>query len=135
MIGSSTVRRAVTRLVDKNGQTCTVRQSTQTRGLDGSAVLAWADAVDSNGETLVEVKVILEPISSGAAQRIWGLTTEARLRGWVPINIEIVQKQGLIVTAGDARFVGRRFSVVECDPYAIGQTRILGLKETPELFA
>ena len=111
------------------GSTVTIYRIGQpeAQAADGSAVNAW-------GAVATGVKIILEPISSALAERLWGQETRATMRALVPRPIASPRvKDGIVVTAG--HYSGQRFRVVASLPHELAPGSAhaeVGLELTPE---
>ncbi len=116
-------------LLARFGSPCTARRQSATRvaAADGSDATPWEAVAD--GPT----RVLLEPLTVAAAQRLWGVETAARFRGFVLAAADVAGADGLMVTTGD--YAGRSFRVVEPMPILLAGLQVLGLAQTPETFA
>lgn len=116
-------------LAAQRGSTVTIYRIAQSeaQAADGSAVIAWAAVAAS-------VKIILEPIASAVAERLWGQETRATMRALVPRPIASPRvRDGIVVTAG--RYSGSRYRVVASIVHELAPGSAhaeVGLELTPE---
>ncbi len=113
-------------MIDTRGATVRVRRATQATGTDGGTRRTWDDAPVSR------VKILLEEITAGKAQRVWGNESVATFRGTLRAGDDVQKFDVLVVESG--RFRGQQLRVEE-DPRGseLGpQLSLLGLATTKE---
>lgn len=103
------------------------RQGVPVVAADGSAATPWSDVTGEGAR-----KLLLEPISVAAAQRLWGNESEARFKGYAEDGADVQELDGLRITAGP--YTGSRFKVVEAAPWPIAGLLVVGLSAAREDF-
>jgi len=103
-------------------------RGTATQAADGSDTTPWQLVPTANG-----FPVLLFPVTVAAAQKLWGVQTEARYQGFVVEGLGIALRQGLVITA--KAYAGQRFLVKECPDHALAGVLELGLMATTEEFS
>jgi len=99
-----------------------------TQAADGSDTATWqAVATTQPGFDL-----LLFPVSVAAAQKLWGVQTEARYRGFALDALGLAARHGVTITA--KAYLGKRFLIVEPPTHAPAGVIELGLMETTEEF-
>lgn len=103
------------------------RKGTEQEADDGSDITPWLATQNGQG-----VKVFIEPLTVAAAQRIFGLETDVRFRGFVKtgVPIDFREKNAIVITRGN--YKSMKFRVVEAPPWPIAGLIQLGLVETKE---
>jgi hypothetical protein len=112
-------------LLATRGACVRIRRATRGANTVGATTRTWDDAPDS------PVRMLLEELTAGKAQRAWGLETLATFRATVSADADVQKLDGCYVE--DGRFAGT-FLRVEEDPRGseLGpQFRVLGLVRTP----
>lgn len=94
---------------------------------DGSDISKWLPTSDGQG-----VRILLEPLSAIAAQKVFGEQTDVRFRGLVKTGtpIDLRMKNAVVIVRG--HYKNMRFRVVEAPPWPIAGVIQLGLAETDE---
>jgi hypothetical protein len=120
---------AITGLIQQRGSTVTIRRATKTSQSDGSRNAAWSTV-------LADTKALIESVTSGLAQRLWGQETEATLRAFMPPDTDITVGDGMQITAG--AYAGSNYRVTAAPPRdlnAASRHIEVGLTLTTETFA
>lgn len=124
---ADTIRNAtkpvVAKLMSDLGSRITIRHPAVGRASDNSSSRTWTTPT---GGTNVPCK--LSYVSVAHVQRAWGMTSDVKVEGMLPIGlVTIVAGDGIIVTAGF--LAGQSFSVEQAIPDDLGQYVMIGLAE------
>lgn len=124
---ADTIRNAtkpvVAKLMADLGSRITVRHPTIGRTTDNSSTRAWT--TPTGGDS---VPCKLSYVSIAHVQRVWGMTSDIKVEGMLPIDlVTILPGDGIIVT--DGFLAGQRFSVEQAIPDDLGQYTMIGLTE------
>jgi hypothetical protein len=116
-------RPVVAKLMSDLGSRITVRHPTTGRAVDNSTTRAWATPVGAES-----IPCKLDVVSFAHVQRVWGMTSDVKVEGMLPIGYpEIFPGDGIIVASGF--MAGKTFSVEQAVVNDLGQYVSLGLAE------
>lgn len=125
---ADTIRNAtkpvVARLMSDLGSRITVRHpGSVTRSADNTATRNWITPTGGD-----DVPCKLSYVSMAHVQRVWGMTSDVKAEGMIPIDlVTVVAGDGIIVTSGF--LAGQTFTVEQAVPDDLGQYVMLGLAE------
>jgi len=124
---ADTIRNAtkpvVANLMTGLGSRINVRHPTIGRAPDGSSTKTWA--TPTNG---TNIPCKLDFVSTAHVQRVWGMTSDVKVEGMLPIGYaDILPGDGIIVVSGF--MAGKTFTVDQSIPSDLGQYVMLGLVE------
>jgi hypothetical protein len=116
-------RPVVANLMANLGSRITIRHPTITRAADGSSIRAWG--TPTGGDS---IPCKLAYVSIAHVQRVWGMTSDVKVEGMLPINlVTIANGDGVLVVSGF--LAGLTFTVEQSVPDDLGQYVMLGLQE------
>lgn len=116
-------RPVVARLMSDLGSRITIRHAAIGRAADGSSTRTWT--TPAGGDT---VPCKLAYISIAHVQRVWGMTSDVKAEGMIPIGlVDVVSGDGVLVVSGF--LAGKSFTVEQAIPDDLGQYVMLGLAE------
>ncbi len=111
------------------GSTVTIRRATSARAKDNSSKLTW-------GTVTAGVKAMFDEPTAEIRERIYGEESRAQLIAYFPLGTDIIEKDGVIVTAGWKS--GETYQVEkrrELDQNFRAKHLEVSLTSTPETFA
>lgn len=115
-------------IVAKYGSTVRLRQlGTPTQAANGSDITGWVSVPQGDG------RLLLKPVTVGQAQRLWGAEAKGDFVGYCAAELPVAAQQGLLVEGGD--YSGKRFRVVQCEPFDAIALLQVELELTTETFA